>query len=115
MILSADAIGQTDFDASRSIDARTFVTRAAFTEWSDGLANWRLWSGKRLTDRTFPTRVHTEGRRQPQAAGRLNLGDRVCMTAARLVLVLYGGSAGSKRWTVEGPRDQEGPPLTRST
>jgi hypothetical protein len=33
--------------------ARAFERRLAFTEWSDGLANWRLWSGKRLTDRTL--------------------------------------------------------------
>jgi hypothetical protein len=31
------------------------------------------------------------------------------MTAPRLVLVPYGGSARSKQWTVEGPRDQEAP------
>src|SRR6202020_1889042 len=42
------------------------------TEWSDGLANWRLRSGRRLTDRTNQTRVHTEGQRQTQAAGHLN-------------------------------------------
>ena len=38
----------------------------------DGLANWRLRSGKRLTDRTLSTRLHTEGRKS-QAAGHLNL------------------------------------------
>ena len=36
--------------------------------------------------------------------GILTWGDRVCMTAPRLVLVPYGGSARSKRWTVDGPR-----------
>jgi hypothetical protein len=33
MIPSADAIGQTECDASRVMGARTFVTRVAFT-WS---------------------------------------------------------------------------------
>src|SRR5271157_5206750 len=40
---------------------------------SDGWANWRLRSGRRLTDRTLQTRVHTEGQGQAQAAGHLNL------------------------------------------
>ena len=40
---------------------------------SDGWANWRLRSGRRLTDRINQTRFHTEGQRQAQAAGHLNL------------------------------------------
>src|SRR5208337_2094594 len=43
------------------------------TGWSDGLANWRLRSGRRLTDRTLSDAFHTEGQRQTQAAGHLNL------------------------------------------
>jgi hypothetical protein len=39
---------------------------------SDGLANWRLRSGRRPTDRTHQTSVHTEGQRQTQAAGHLD-------------------------------------------
>jgi retron-type reverse transcriptase len=119
MIPSAYAIGQTECDASRAMGARTFVTRLAFTEWSDGLAKLAL-ELRQDTYRPDPIRrVLT-----PEASGKLRpLGvstwrDRVCMTAARLVLAPYGGSARSKRWTVDGPRaanlDQEGP-LTRST
>jgi hypothetical protein len=42
MIPSAYAIGQTECDASKAMGARTFVTRLAFTEWSDGLAKLAL-------------------------------------------------------------------------
>src|SRR3984885_4027932 len=40
-----------------------------------------------LSTGPYQTGVHTEGQRQTQAAGHLNLArDRVCMTAAMLVL-----------------------------
>jgi len=51
-----------------------------------GLANWRLRSGRRLTDLTHQKSVHTEGQWQTQAVGISTLRDRVCMTAAMLVL-----------------------------
>jgi RNA-directed DNA polymerase len=43
------------------------------TGWSDGLANWRLRSRRRLTIGPYQTRAHAEGQRQTQAAGHLNL------------------------------------------
>ena len=42
--------------------------------------------GGDIPTRADQTRVHTEGQRQTQAAGHLDRRDRVCMTAAMLVL-----------------------------
>ena len=41
--------------------------------YSGGLANWRLRSGRKLTDRTPSKSVHTEGQWQAQAVGHLDL------------------------------------------
>ena len=55
MIPSADAIGQTECDASRAIGARTFVTSVAFTHaatlsWASGSRSegWKTRAGKFL-------------------------------------------------------------------
>ena len=55
MIPSADAIGQTECDASRSMGARTFVTRVAFTHAAilsrasgSGSEGWKTRAGKFL-------------------------------------------------------------------
>ena len=53
---------------------------------SGGWLNWRLRSGGDIPTGADQTRVYTEGQRQAQAAGHLGLRDRVCMTAAMLVL-----------------------------
>jgi len=53
---------------------------------SGALANWRLRSGTRLTDRTPFRRVFSEGNGKLRPLGISILRDRVCMTAAMLVL-----------------------------
>ncbi len=53
---------------------------------SGGSANWRLRSGKRLTDRTHQKSVHTKANGKLRPLGISTLRDRVCMTAAMLVL-----------------------------
>src|ERR1700751_27797 len=59
MIPSADAIGQTDCDASTAMGARTFVTCATFTHAAtlsrasgSGSEGWRTRAGKSLTNWT---------------------------------------------------------------
>src|ERR1700752_2320560 len=48
------------------------LRRSKHMGWSGGWPNWRLRSGRRHTDRSHQTRVHTEGQRQPEAAGHLD-------------------------------------------
>ena len=56
------------------------------TGCSGGSANWRLLSGKRPPTGSDQKSVHTEGQRKLRPLGISTLRDRVCMTAAMLVL-----------------------------